>query len=300
MPVQPTRSPEIVASLSRVMSECIPELVRRSTVGIVASVNQHLRQIGTGTLLAVAEHRFVVTAAHVAHQGALANATLGVSGTLDGNLVAAAGNWILSGEVADRSSDEHDIGIYEFSAEQAAHFGDDVFVRVADVDFPVDLSHAYFVVSGFPAIWSNSLTPSETTILAKLLQYGTFVLQGSVAGLAGYNPARHFLLDASPNFLLNHKGQEASLRTRTGYPAQIPRDLAGVSGCSVWMLGDLRRPIEQWSTKTARLVGIETSVYERRQAIKVTRWNGVTTLLHAAFPQLRPVLEMYARQHHGP
>nr|WP_316641848.1 hypothetical protein [uncultured Roseateles sp.] len=290
----------MVAKLSRVMSECVPELAARSTVGIVASTNQHIRQIGTGTLVAVADHRFVVTAAHVVHQGALAEATLGVSGTINGQFAAAAGSWILSGDSADRASDEHDIAIYQFSNEQAKRFADEAFVRVADADFPADLSHAFFVVCGFPAVWSTSLSPSDTTLLTKMLQYGTFTLQGSVAGLAGYNPARHFLLEASQDILLDHNGNNVSFRTRSGYPAQMPRDLAGVSGCSVWMLGDLREPIERWSKKTARLVGIETSVYERRRAIKATRWNGVTTLLHAAFPQTRPVLEMYARQHGGP
>nr|MDP2190608.1 hypothetical protein [Rhodoferax sp.] len=250
--------------------------------------------------MAVADHRFVLTAAHVVHQGALVNATLGISGTVDGEFVAAPGNWILSGGSADRAADEHDIAVYEFSKEQSQRFADDVFVRVADAEFPIDLSHGFFVVSGFPGVWSTSPSPSDTTLSTKMLQYGTFALQGSVAGLDGYNPKRHFLLEASPDNLLDIKGNDVSFRTRTGYSAQMPRDLAGVSGCSVWMMGDLREPIEQWSTKTARLVGIETSVYQTRRAIKATRWNGVTTLLHAAFPQVRRVLEMYARQHNGP
>ena len=300
MSIVPTQDPAIVAKLSRAMSECVPELAARSTVGIVASTNQYVRQIGTGTLLAVADHRFVVTAAHVVHQDALAGATFGISGTVDGQFVAAVGSWILSGDSADRPSDEHDIGIYEFSPEQAARFADDVFVRVADVDFPADLSHGFFVVCGFPAVWSTSLKPSDMTLSTKMLQLGTFALQGSVTGLTKYNPQRHFLLEASLDILLDRSARNTSFRTRGGYPAQMPRDLAGVSGCSVWMLGDLRQPIEQWSKKTARLVGIETSVYERRRAIKVTRWNGVTTLLHAAFPRTRRVLEMYAIPHGAP
>lgn len=279
------------------MSECVPELATRSTVGIVASINQHLRQIGTGTLLAVAEHRYVVTAAHVARQAALAEATVGISGTINQQFVAATRNWMITGDRAGEKYDEHDIAIYEFSAGEASRFADDVFVRVLDVNFPVDLSHAFFLVSGFPAVWSTSLSPSDTTLLTKMLQYGTFSFQGSAAGLAGYNPAHHLLLEASPDILLDREGQDVSFRTRSGHPARMPGDLAGVSGCSVWMLGDLREPTELWSKEQARLVGIETSVYEKRQAIKATRWNSVTTLLHAAFPEVRPVLEMYVRLH---
>ncbi len=130
-----------------------------------------------------------------------------------------------------------------------------------------------------------------------MFQYGTFALGGSASGLDGYNPARHFLLEASPEVLLDHTGKETHFRTRGGHPAQMPADLAGVSGCSVWMIGDLRSPVESWSQDRARLVGVETSVYGKRGAIKATRWNAVTTLLYTAVPLLRPVLEMYARQH---
>ena len=297
MPVDLNRDPKVVAEMSRVMSECVPELVARSTVHIVASVNQHVRPIGTGTLLAVAEHRFLLTAAHVVQSGAMIDATLAVSGALDGRFVAVAGNWILTGELDKRDSDEHDIAIYELGPEQASRFRESAFVRVVDADFPADLSNGYFVVSGFPVVWSTSLNPNDQTLLTKMLQYGTFAFQGSTTGLSGYNPQRHFLLACSPDLLLNGKGEEVAFRTRTGHPAQMPRDLAGISGSSVWMLGDLREPLDSWSKAQARLVGIETSVYVTSQAIQVTRWNAVTTLLHAAFPEVRPVLEMYAKQH---
>ena len=205
MPVHPTRDPQVAAKLSRVMSECIPELVGRSTVHIVTSVNQHVRPLGTGTLLAVAEHRFLVTAAHVARGGGTFDATLAVSGAADGRFVALPGNWILTGERDEWDSDEHDIAIYEFGPDQAGRFSDDVFVRVADADFPVDLSYAYFVVSGFPAIWSTSLGPTDETVLTKMLQYGTFAYQGSIVGLAGYNQQRHFLLACCKRVALPHR-----------------------------------------------------------------------------------------------
>jgi hypothetical protein len=280
------------------MSECVPALVARSTVQIVASVNQHVRPLGTGTLLAVAEHRFLVSAAHVVQDGSSIDATLAISGAVDGKFVAVPGSWILTGEPGTRDSDEHDIAIYEFGPDQINRFNDDAFVRVADADFLADLSHGYFIVSGFPAIWSTSLGPKDETVMTRMLQYGTFAYQGSITGLAGYKQQRHFLLSCSPDLLLNSTGGEFAFRTRGGHAAQMPRDLAGISGCSVWMLGDLREPLAGWSKSQARLVGIETSVYVKSQAIRATRWTGVTTLLHAAFPAIRPVLEMYEKQYH--
>lgn len=290
-------SAEELSRIARVMSNCIPDLTVRSTVGLVASKDAVVRQIGSGTLLAVAEHRFVVTAAHVVREALHSASTMGVSGTTDGHFVAAAGRWLASGMSSEAPSlDQHDVAVYEFNATQIDRFDPAAFVRIADVAFLEDLSTGFFVVTGFPAMWSTTLTATDETMNAKILQYATYALEGSTAGLDGYSPVRHFLLEASPAALIDHAGEPTSFRTRTGYSAQMPQDLRGVSGCSVWMIGDLKKPIETWSKEESRLVGIETSIYSKRSAIKATRWNAATTLLYNAIPELRPVLEMYARQ----
>ncbi|MDP1536906.1 MAG: hypothetical protein Q8L95_06985 [Burkholderiales bacterium] len=263
----------------------------------MASKDAVVRHLGTDTLLAVAEHRFVVTAAHVVREALQRNATMGVSGATNGHFVAAAGRWFTSGGANEHSSlDQVDVAVYEFNSAQIARFESKDFVRISDVSFVRDLSTGFFVVTGFPGMWSTTLTSADETMKAKMLQYATYALQGSTAGLDGYNPERHFLLEASPAMLIDHTGALTSFRTRTGHPAQMPQDLRGVSGCSVWMVGDLTKPIETWSKEDSRLVGIETSIYPKRSAIKATRWNAATTLLYNAVPELRPVLELYARQ----
>ena len=176
------------------------------------------------------------------------------------------------------------MAIYEFSPDQIARFEPTNFVRIGDAAFPKDLSAGFFVVTGFPAMWSTALAPEDLTMKAKLLQYGTYALQGSTAGLDGYSPDRHFLMEGSPATLLDQAGEPTDFRTRTGFPAQMPHDLAGVSGCSVWMIGDLRKPLDTWSKNECRLVGVETSIYKQRSAIKATRWNAITTLLYNAVP----------------
>jgi hypothetical protein len=285
-------SAEDLARLAGAMSSCVPELTIKSTVALVASKHHMLRQIGTGTLLAVAEHRFVVTAAHVVRKASESEATLGFSGTKDGRFVATVEKWFLTTEF-ENDSDRHDVAIYELTPEQSCRFDDANFVRIADVAFPQDMSNKYCVVTGFPSMWSIELGPSDETMKSKLLQYGTYSLEGSTAALDGFDPERHFLLEASPSLLLDHTGRGVSFRTRTGHPASMPTDLQGVSGCSVWVVGDLRRSVDSWSKDAAKLVGVETGIYGRRSAIKVTRWNSVTTLLYNAVPQIRPVLEMY-------
>ena len=43
----------------------VPDKVASSTIAIIASANKTTRQLGSGFLLAIADARFIVTAAHV-------------------------------------------------------------------------------------------------------------------------------------------------------------------------------------------------------------------------------------------
>lgn len=284
--------PSQLAEVTRAMSACVPELTVTSTVGIVAAKAPVIRQLGTGTLLAIAEHRFVVTAAHVIREASQDALTLGISGGTNGQFIATGGTWILSG---DQPSDGRcDVALYELDKEQCCRLTDVDFIRIADVAFTEDLSTGFFVLTGFPTMWSTTINGSDDLMKSKLLQYGTYALEGSTAGLLDYNPIHHFLLEATPAELLDHTGEPTTFRTRTGFSAKIPNDLLGVSGCSVWMIGNLNKPVETWTKADSRLVGIETAVYSTRGAIKVTRWSAITTMLYNAVPALRPVIEMYA------
>ena len=294
-----TSPPVNVAQVIREISRTVPPLATQSTVAIVASKNRVLCQLGSGTLLAVADQRFLVTAGHVVREAALNKMTLGVSGSMDGQFLAMIHSWRLSPSEDDSvDSDPHDVAIYEFLQDQRTRFHDESFIRVSDVIFDFELSTSYFTLFGFPAMWSSTLTDydQDAPFTSKLLQYSTVALQDRTYALSGYDSKVHLLLDAAPESTTDHNGQPTSLRTNSGHPAQMPQDLGGVSGCSVWLIGDLRVPIERWSTNSAKPVGVETGVYSERRTIKVTRWNAVTTLLYQAFPMLRPALELYAHR----
>ena len=288
------------AELSRMIREMakgVPEVVASSTVGIVGSREKVIRQIGTGTLLSVADHRFVVTAGHVIRKARDDELTVGVSGADDGHFLTATHPWWISGSInRPQTEDAHDIAVYEFSSEQLKRIAGASFVRIADVEFERDLSRGYFLVSGFPVMWSSTLTEinPEAPMTTKLLQYGTWTLQGAVTGLDDYDPETHFLLETKPATLLNPEGKAAVFRTNSGHPADMPQDFQGVSGCSVWMIANLAKSPDTWKKSPARLVGVETGIYRKRSAIKVTRWNAVTTLLYNCRPSLRNVLALYA------
>lgn len=287
-------SPAELEKATAAISKCIPELIANSTIGIVAAKAPYIELLGTGTLLAVAEHRFIVTAAHVIR--AVSERTVGIMNSSKGNFVSLSGHWFLScTENDERSHDPYDVAIYELSSQECSRLSFVEFIRVGDVEFNSDLSSGFFLISGFPKIWSTNIDEVEETMRAKLLQYGTCALE-SVAGLQNYDPHLHILLRASPEELFDHTGKEVKFRMRSDYPARMPDDLLGVSGCSVWKIGDLNNSIESWKKEDCRLVGIETGIYSKLGAIKATRWNAVASLLYEAIPAIRPVIKMYENQ----
>jgi hypothetical protein len=218
-----------IAQAIRDIERVIPLQAIRSTVTVVASKNQVLRQLGSGTLLAVADQRFLVTAGHVVRSAANDEMTLGVAGADDGHFVATIQGWRLSpSDDREVGSDPYDVAIYEFSLEQRTRFRDENFIRIADVLFDFDVSTGYFTLFGFPAMWSNNLTDhdNEATFKSKLLQYSTVALQGTAHALDGYDPSTHLLLDASPAETTDHDGQPNSFRTASGHSAHMPQDLS--------------------------------------------------------------------------
>lgn len=267
--------------------------VAASTVAIVGSRSGVVRQLGTGTLLAVADRKFVVSAAHVLHLAKDQDATVAISPALGGSFTAlTARPWLVTPN--NESGDLHDLALYEMDDREFGRLGDAVFVRIGDVCFDRDLSAAYFVVCGFPAMWSTSSEADGGNMKSKLLQYGTYPFKGTAIGLRGYDAERHILLEGTPGDLLDHNGEPTDFRTRSGHPASMPGDLSGISGCSVWRIGDFRTPLEKWDVNAAQIVGVQTGVFRKAGAVKATRWNSVSTLLHSAYPDLRSTISMYA------
>ena len=270
----------------RALVGSVPDLVVSSTVSIVGAKAPLVRHIGSGTLVAVADARFVLTAAHVIREASRDGLTIGVGSSANNHFTALTGKVILS-------DDGFDIALCQLDDRQVSRMVGAEFVRVADALFEINLSGGYFVVSGFPAMWSTTSDSKHSVMKARLLQYGTYAFAGNCAALGGYDPTKHFLLEATPAALLDQHGNETSFNTRSGLPAQMPTDLKGVSGCSVWIIGNLNRTPTVTSIP-ARIVGVETGVYAKRGAIKATRWSSVTTLIYNAFPSLRPAIELYS------
>ncbi len=287
-------TPSELAALVRALVARTPPRVAAATVAIVGSNSGNVRHLGTGTLLAVADAKFVVTAAHVLLAAREQELTVAISPALGGVFTAVtARDWVVT--AASGVNDPHDVALYQLDDRELGRLDAVEFVRIADVCFDKDISESYFIVCGFPAMWSTTSHSDNDEMKARLLQYGTYPFKGSVCGLAGFDPERHILLEGAPDDILDHKGNPIRFRTRSGHPASIPADLAGISGCSIWRIGDFSTPVSEWNINDAKIVGVQTGVFQSVSAIKATRWNSVTTLLYAAFPDLRASINMYAR-----
>lgn len=278
--------PEQSVALFKALAAQIPKHVETSSVVLVEALGKTVRQLGSGTLVALAEKRFVVTAAHVILEAQRKSSTLGVGVGTAGNFVAVTGDWTVSEALFD-------IAVYELKSDQINQMKGCSYIRIADVAFNSDLSNALFVVTGFPSVWASPSGSEDEVVALKHLQYWTYSYDGPVNGFDGYSDRYHFLLHAKPEELLGSDGKQFVFKGWSGFSARLPEDLKGISGCAVWRVGDIRAPASTWSPEDVKLVGVETGIFKTNTAIKVTRWALVTTLLYQTVPEVRPVIELY-------
>lgn len=243
---------------------------------------KELHQFGTGTLLNVADVPFLVTAAHVVTL-AQENPLCIASG---GSFTQLHGAWYIS---SDRTP--FDIAVLRLSQEVASDLKDVSYIQLQDVEFSSDLSKGVFCLLGYPNRLSIPSIPSQMMSIG-LFQYITYAYEENDADtLGGYQEKYHLLLHAEYGGT-ESGGPSVSFSDRNGVPLQFPKDLGGISGCSVWMLGRHDMFISEWGQNRPKVVAVQTGVYSDRKVIKATRWIAVSTLIYEAYPDLRPALKL--------
>jgi hypothetical protein len=267
----------------------VPPVVVDSVVAIVQATGPVVRQFGTGILLKVADRAFVITAGHVATRAHAMQTSVGITGATDRKFIALTEPFIAT--VGEHNP--YDLAICPLTDSQCARLGFDSFVRLDNAGHVAPDRSFYFVITGFPQIWAAASTSPSEGVKVKALQFGGNNYKGSPIGLKHYSENHHLLLQASEENALNELGTELVFRDRNGMRANFPGDIEGVSGCSVWSIGDLSAPPSEWQHDSARIVGVLTGVYPNARVIKATRWIGVVTLLYLAYPELRPALELH-------
>jgi hypothetical protein len=272
-------------TLYRQLNSFIPSSAWESTVGIVIVYGeaQELHQFGTGTLLKVADDVLLVTAAHVIRQAYQQDKGLCVA--TGNSFTQIYGDWYLS------ESDAFDIAALRLPKNVVSELKAVSYFRLQDIDFSSDLSNGIFCLFGYPGLLSKPSTPKDTMMSLKPFQYTTYAYPGETGGLSAYQERYHLLLDGGEE-LKDVEGKPVLFHDRNGNRLQVPRDLGGISGCSVWKIGDRNRPLSQWKQYRPRVVAVQTGVYPERQVIKATRWVAISTLLYEAYPDLRPVMSL--------
>jgi hypothetical protein len=237
--------------------------------------------LASGFLLAVADARFIVTAAHVLDEAMSRDATLGV--TAQGStFVVPRNEWLRStpqGKLSDSELERFDVTR---------------FLRLSDLCFDKKLNNGYFLICGFPNLWSTTADQRRETISFKMLQYSGPEYNGDVVGLEFYDRNNHLLIEALEENSFAPGGSGMDMRTRNGVRAQFPGDLKGASGCGVWQIGNLSAPAANWAPSDAKLVGFFTATYPARGVIRATRCWAVTTAIWNAHPELRGAIKLYA------
>ena len=273
-------------SIQETLDSLIPPKAFSASVSIVAFDSQEkvLRPFGTGTLLKIADDSFLVTAAHAALQANEFRKSLciGVSNAF----VQLHGDWSLSSE-----GTPYDIAVLRLPVNIASKILDVPHVRLQDVDFGIDHSKGIFCLLGYPYHLSTPSTPDHTTMSVTPFQYLTYAYEGETENLSGYKQKYHLLLSAQVGETDND-GKPINFADRNGVPLQFPKDLGGISGCSIWKICENDKPLQEWIRYRPKIVAVQTGVYSEAQIIKGTRWVAVSTLLYHAFPDLRQVLSL--------
>lgn len=277
------------------INSAVPLRAINSTVAIICTTQaKSVVQLGTGTLYMIGDVGFVVTAAHVITAVKERDGSLGILALKTSSPVALLGVWTLSATDSGKTDNVLDVAVYRLSGSECNRLRNCDFVQLDDIDFTSEMVSGYFALCGFPSVWGKSSdSPSEVMILKPLL-YGTWSYSGSVAGLSNFNDEKHLLFQATPETLLDHEGRKAIMRTRSNHWAAMPDSLRGISGCSVWLIGDITVPASMWRNMRPRVVAVETSIYTGAiPAIKATKWNPILSLIYCAFPELKSLIDSH-------
>ena len=261
----------------------VEPLIRRSVtpIGRYTHTPDGVRQFGTGTLFAVGNAHFVVTAAHVIDQARELDCHL--CGFAYGEQTESGTSLLAIPLNGERRSwvKPLDIGIIKLCKDSVSQLTGRRFLRLCDVSLrPVDQGWGW--VSGFPLKMVQAF--DEKSEAFNPLNWGSVISTEEPQDVQEFDPRFHFVLQHDPSTTspLNHDGS-----------FQLPASFKGISGAAVWQTwwpGDDSG--EEWRSRRIRVVGVQTGCY-RRYTIRATNWAAAAIVIYSAVPELQPVFEMH-------
>ncbi len=264
-------SPELIAEIYRSRHPAYADCV----VAILNDVGGGLVQRGTGTLVRIGAHSFLVTASHVVVRGEYDTEPLILYVVGKSELsVPLLGKALVSHQEGGADDDPADIAVIDLAPETIKGLGDCVYLRQTDIVAGDDLAEDYYFFTGFPTAWSQ--TDGEAGMGLGLLTYCTQLYKGPTSSFGGYRHDWHMLLKRG-----------GALRV-TLEPAEMPAQLNGISGCSIWR----SYFTAAYGEGQARVVAVQTGTFQRQSVLKATRWSLVVKVIVDSFPDLKPSLAL--------
>ncbi len=258
------------------------EVLKRHNLAVFsyAPEHDHHRPQGTGTLLRIADKIFLVTASHVvaAVQGA---DHLVVGNPVTGRLFPLAGELVRTDEAGA------DVAIFAIDDAHVPRVRELPALSLSQTWLEPALPEGWFLLSGFPREW-HKRDPAKRTLLVNPYQIVVRPYAGDTAGLKGFDSDFHLLVTYGKNAQGNDPNGVA-----------FPESVEGMSGACIWRFADAAPNAATWDAeKEMRVVGVQTSEYPGeldRRIVRGTKWRTVVEFLAAAYPDLRPAINLHLR-----
>lgn len=270
------------SEFSRRISKAVIETCGPSIVAICANFQKKLHQMGTGTLLRIAERYFLVTAAHVIKDAEKAlGAVLVISDIRIGENcpqipLAHMQAWMVR--------DKLDVAIIELPADAMKAMPNRRCIDVSDFDRRPLTPDDTFYVWGYP----TSEAPQTPEGIAPLA-VGFTTVQKTAEPDSTYDPKLHLMFEPPDGTEIADDG------------VRMPARLEGISGCAVWRVHSGESP-ESWTPSNIKLTAIQTRVRHKWKdeavtgkltGVQATHWQFVARIIWESMPQLRPSLSLF-------
>ncbi len=258
------------------------DLARRATVAITMTLRGSPHLIGTGLLVDINDHSFVVTAAHVVKGSQKYEGEFGFV-DMNGNFVALDDDWKCSPlRNYGTACDPIDVAVHQIDPYRRDQLNHAMFLNLEDMDLTPCTSVQTFYLYGFPFSLMERDETKAGKLLLRPLTISFSVYSGSTYLIGDYEEQLHLLLDARQLDVQDTIVEGSDLEFKRTIFCSLLRSIEGISGSGVWS-----EDVE----KGEKIVALQTGVYHRQHIIKATRWIMVMRLLYDFFPDIGSVAQ---------
>ena len=267
----------------------VQPVVTKYTICVYA-LQDTLKAAGTGVLLQVADHYFLLSAAHVLdftfYHKLQFYASVDASGFAPPipllfvkRRASARSTYLSTQDPTLRDDDPLDISVALFERDTALALGArHRFLQIGDLDAaPLKKGSGIYVFGYLEALTEATETEEGCNLETFPLGYVTTPLQ--------HEPEAR---DKRKDILLYY--DEHSV-TAFGKPAIAPKP-KGMSGCGIWRMVEPPMLPDEAFANQVRLVGIQHRWRSKSRYLVGTSIARVLALIHGAYPELRPALNL--------